>query len=137
MFVDNATLTGSNVKGVANILGNFNAINAHATIITLTKNNLKEIFNYDALYITGGDCTPLIELANTSNLKEILIDYLKNGGIIIGESAGSMIFGKDLKWCYDVKRGTKPKYDVVLSTYQGLGLTDVKFFPHWDKASKS
>lgn len=136
MFVDNATLTGSNVKGVANILGNFNAINAHTTKKTLTKNNLKEIYNYDALYITGGDCTPLIELANTSNLKEILIDYLKNGGIIIGESAGSMIFGKDLKWCYDVKRGTKPKYDVVLPTYQGLGLTYVNFFPHWDKASE-
>lgn len=47
-----------------------------------------------------------------------------------------MIFGKDLKWCYDIKRGTKPKYDVVLPTYQGLGLTYVNFFPHWDKASE-
>lgn len=136
MFVDNATLTGSNVKGIANILGNFNAINAHATQTTLTKYNLQDVFNYDTLYITGGDCTPLIELVNSSDLKEVLLKYLKNGGIIIGESAGSMIFGKDLKWSYDVKKGTKPKYDVVLPTYQGLGFADVNFFPHWNKASE-
>lgn len=136
MFVDNATLTGSNVKGIANILDNFKAINAHATQTTLTKNNLKEIYNFDALYITGGDCTPLIQLANSSNLKEVLINYLKNGGVIIGESAGSLIFGKDLKWYYDVKKGTKPKYDVDLPSYQGLGLSAVNFFPHWNKASE-
>lgn len=89
MFVDNATLTGSNVKGIANILGNFNSINSQTKQITLTKNNLQEIYNYDALYITGGDCTPLIELANSSDLKNVFLNYLKQGGIIIGESAGS------------------------------------------------
>lgn len=136
MFVDNATLTGSNVKGIENILGNFKSIKAQTTQLSLTKNNLQEVFNFDALYITGGDCTPLIELANSSNLKEIFLDYLKQGGVIIGESAGSMIFGKDLKWYYDVKKGTKPKYDVILPTYKGLGIADINFFPHWNRASE-
>lgn len=47
-----------------------------------------------------------------------------------------LIFGKNLKWSYDVKKGTKPKYDVVLPTYQGLGIVDINFFPHWNKAGE-
>lgn len=135
MFVDNATLTGSNVKGISNILSNFKSIKSKVEQRTLTKDNLQDIFNFDVLYLTGGDCTPLIELSNSSDMKKIFLKYLRQGGTIIGESAGSMIFGKDLKWSYDVKKGTKPKYDVVLPTYKGLGLVNVNFFPHWNKVN--
>ncbi len=60
------------------------------------------------------------------------MQFLKNG-VYIGESAGSMILCEDLKWAYTVKKGTKPKYDVELDTYAGLGLTNYKVFPHWNK----
>ena len=56
--------------------------------------------------------------------------------MIIGESAGSIIFGEDFKWYYDVKKGTKPKYDIKLASYKGLGLIDEKIYPHYNKANE-
>ena len=135
LFVDNATLTGSNVAGIQNIITNLQKLNAKVKQISLSSENLKEIFKYNVVYITGGDFKPLIELANSSEIKKYFYQYLKQGKIIIGESAGSVIFGKDLKWLYDIKNGTKPKYDVILPTYKGLGLVDINFIPHWNKAS--
>ena len=137
LIIDNATLTGSNVKGLSILLNNFGKISKRVKQITLNKDNINDIFSFETIYITGGDTTPLIELANTTSLSKLFIKFLKNGGNIIGESAGSMIFGEDLKYVYDIKKGTKPKYDVVLPSYKGLGLVNVNFFPHWNKASEN
>jgi dipeptidase E len=136
LFVDNATKTGSNVKGVSNIVENFKKIGAGVDIITLTNDNLNSIFNYDILYITGGDLSPLIELVNNSGFTSQSYKFLHGGGIIVGESAGSMIFSKDLKYIYEVKKGTKPKYDVELPTYKGIGFIDINIYPHWNKESE-
>lgn len=136
LFVDNATLTGSNKTNISVIMKNFEDNGALVRQITLNKDNLNILFDFDVVYITGGDLTPLIELANNSNLKDVILDYLTKGGIVFGESAGSMIFGEDLKWAYDVKRGTKAKWNVELSSYKGLGLVDVNFYPHWNKANE-
>ncbi len=135
LVVNNATLTGSNLNGLSVILNNFKNITPNVTQISLNNNNLSTINNFDVIYITGGDLAPLIKLVESSSLKKAIISYLKNGGCVIGESAGSMIFGKDLKWIYNIKRGTKPKYDVNLVTYKGLGLVDINFYPHWNKAT--
>lgn len=135
LLVDNATLTGSNLKGVPIIKDNFFKIAKSVTQISLTENNIKELGDYDIVYITGGDLAPFFELIQKCDLKSAFITYLKNGGNIIGESAGSMIFGTDLKWIYDVKKGTKPKYDIELPSYKGLGIVKINFFPHWNKTS--
>jgi len=44
-----------------------------------------------------------------------------------------MIFGKNLKWIYDLKRGTKNKWNAVLESYNGFGFADINIFPHWNK----
>lgn len=133
LFVDNATITGSNTKAYSNISENFSKIGCEIDVLTLDQSNLDKIFEYDVIYVTGGDCAPLIELANTTDFNDAIFDYLKNGGIVIGESAGSLIFCKDLKYYYDVKKGTKPKYDVELETYKGVGIIDECLYPHWNK----
>ncbi len=136
LFVDNATLTGSNTQNTPTILQNFKNMNANVTAVTLTSQNYTTITDYDVVYFTGGDVTPLLELAHSCKLKEALLDYLKKGGVVIGESAGSIFMALDTKWCYDVKKGTKPKYDVQLDSYSGLGLTDLNIYPHWNKATE-
>jgi len=133
LLVQNATTTGSNVKGINNIKNNFKSIKAVIDVLTLNKDNLNLIFNYDVIYITGGDLAPLIELANNNDFSTHILKHLNKGGVIIGESSGSMIFAKDLKWCYDINKGKKPKYDTILPTYKGLGLTNLNIFPHWNK----
>ncbi len=118
-----------------NVKENFLKVGAkEVDIIDLNKDNINCILNYDVIYGLGGNVTYLIELVNNTNFKELFIKFIKKG-IYIGESAGSMILGKDLKWVYDVKKGTREKYNVILDTYKGLGLFDINIEPHYQKAS--
>ena len=135
LIITNATATGSNVKGVSVLQTNFGKIAKKVEVLHLTEENVEQIHDYDVLYFTGGDTAPLIEMA-TEKVKSELVEYLLGNTLVVGESAGSIIFGEDLKWYYDVKKGTKPKYDVELPTYRGLGLIDYTIYPHWNKASK-
>ena len=104
-------------------------------LIHITEENVDQIKNYDVIYFTGGDVAPLGEIV-TERIKDALINFLSNNGVIIGESAGSIIFGEDFKWYYDVKRGTKPKYDIELPSYKGFGLIDENIYPHYNKANE-
>lgn len=45
-------------------------------------------------------------------------------------------FGKDAKWYYDIKKGSKPKYDVSLKTYKCLGFVKENIYPHYNKATE-
>lgn len=135
LIIDNATLTGSNVKGLPVIYKNFKRISRTVAQMSLTAGNLTSIFKYDVVYITGGDLAPFISLIQEHDLSNAFVKFLKNDGVVIGESVGSIIFGKDFKWLYDIKKGTKPKYDVAFLSYKGMGLVDINFFPHWNKAS--
>ena len=135
LIVTNATSTGSNVKGVQNIKHNFEQVADVVDLILISEDNIDQIKNYDVVYFTGGDMAPLGEIV-TERIKDALINFLSNNGVIIGESAGSIIFGEDFKWYYDVKKETKPEYDIKLPSYKGLGLIDEKIYPHYNKANE-
>lgn len=135
LLIDNATLTGSNTSGIPILIRNFQKIANSITRLSLNKDNLNSIFGYDVLYITGGDLAPLIQLSQDTELHSTLTNFIKDGGAIIGESAGAMIFGNDLKWIYEIKKGTKAKYNINLPSYKGLGIVDINFFPHWNKTT--
>ena len=137
LIVANAAPEGTgNYIARENVKDNFlNAGAIKADIIDLDKDNIKEILNYDIIYVLGGNITNLIELNINTNFKEILIKFLEKG-IYIGESAGSIILSDNLKYIYDIKKGTKPKYDVKLSSYTGLGLIDIYIYPHFQKANE-
>ncbi len=136
MIISNAAPEGTgNYKARENVRANFLGVGAtQADIIDLNDSNLDLILKYDVIYIIGGDTTPLIELNKNPRLKENILKFLKNG-VIIGESAGSIFLQKEAKYYYDIKKGTKPKYDVNLDTYECLGLIDLLIYPHFQKAN--
>ena len=138
IIVANAAPEGSgNFIARENVKENFlNVGAAKADIVDLNFDNVASILNYDVLYCLGGNIQYLIELNRDTNFKEIVKKFLEKG-IYIGESAGSMILADNLKWVYDIKKGTKPKYDVVLDTYEGLGLADLYIYPHYQKADEA
>lgn len=137
MIIANAApIESNNYVARENVKENFiNSGASQVDIIDLNNNNLDLILYYDVIYVLGGDLTPLIELNKNSKLKDNIIEFLKEG-IYIGESAGSVFLSKDVKYYYDIKKGTKPKYDVKLDTYKGLGLIDIYIYPHFQKASQ-
>lgn len=62
-------------------------------IIDLDKQDLN-IKEYDALYLSGGEPKNLMEAIIHSNNYKTIKGFIEKGGIIIGQSAGAMIFDK-------------------------------------------
>ncbi len=137
LILANAAPEGTgNYVARENVKENFLNVGAIvADIIDIDNSNIEDILKYDIVYGLGGNLTHLIELNKATNLKEVLIKFLKKG-IYIGESAGSMILCEDLKYAYTIKKGTKPKYDVELDTYKGLNFVKYKIYPHYNKVNE-
>ncbi len=137
IIVANAAPEGTgNYIARENVRDNFLSVGAtQVDIVDLNVDNVDAILQYDIIYGLGGNLTYLIELNQTTSFKETLIKFLEKG-IYIGESAGSMILANDVKYAYDIKKGTKPKYDVELDSYAGLGLIDIYIYPHFQKANE-
>ena len=135
LLIGNAAKT-TNINSRKDVKDNFERIGAkQVELLDIKQSNLERILEFDVIYVIGGDPGELIELNNTSKFKDYIVEFLKKG-IYIGESAGSIIMGKDCKWVYDIKKGTKPKYNKVLKTYKGLGLTNLRIYPHYDEADE-
>lgn len=54
------------------------------------KIEINELQKYDAIYVCGGKTSYLVERMNEVNFKKVVEEYLANGGIYIGVSAGSV-----------------------------------------------
>ncbi|MBR4830980.1 MAG: Type 1 glutamine amidotransferase-like domain-containing protein [Bacilli bacterium] len=136
LIIANAAPEGTgNYVARENVRENFLKAGAtQADVVDLNSDNVEMILDYDIIYGLGGNITHLIELNKNTRFKDYLVKFLETG-IYIGESAGSMILANDVKYAYDLKRGTKPKYDVILDSYAGLGLIDIYVYPHFQKAS--
>ena len=132
IVIANAAPEGSgNYIARENVKENFLKVGAvSCDIVDLDKDNVDTILNYDVIYMLGGNVGKLIELNHNTNIKELIIKFLEKG-IYIGESAGSMILSKDVKYIYDLKKGTKPKYSVVYDSYDGFGFIDYYILPHY------
>lgn len=108
----------------------FNMSNVlHNSIIFLDNRNVLEIDklinNSKIIILMGGHLPTQNKWFNQINLKEKLLNY---DGTIIGQSAGSMNMADNVYSC--------PEYvdDLELPRYlNGLGLTTINIFPHYDK----
>ena len=70
-----------------------NKNNIEANIIDIDSDRLN-INEYDALYLSGGEPKNLMDSIINANLFTDIKKFIDNGGIIIGQSAGAMIFCK-------------------------------------------
>ncbi|WP_160912852.1 Type 1 glutamine amidotransferase-like domain-containing protein [Halobacillus litoralis] len=62
----------------------------------LNNHSLEEIQAFSGVYISGGCSLKLRRLMHVSGFDRVLLDYYKQGGVIFGQSAGAMLFGKAL-----------------------------------------
>lgn len=51
---------------------------------------------FDVIYLCGGDPDYLLRRINERSFDSRLMDFIGNGGVVIGVSAGSMIFAEDM-----------------------------------------
>jgi dipeptidase E len=57
------------------------------------------IDKYSAIYIGGGNTFSLMNQINKYHFSKILQEFVKNGGVVYGGSAGAIIMGKSLVTC--------------------------------------
>lgn len=59
----------------------------------------KNLNNYSAIFIGGGNTFKLLKGIKDNGIFNKIIDYLNNNGIVMGGSAGAIIFGYDINSC--------------------------------------
>lgn len=57
---------------------------------------LQELEQYDVVYLCGGDTQYLLERINETGFNKTLSEYIQAEGMVIGVSAGSLIFADNL-----------------------------------------
>ena len=57
---------------------------------------IEVLLQYDVVYLCGGDTHYLLERINDTNFNMSLMEYINNNGLVIGVSAGSLIFSNNL-----------------------------------------
>ena len=57
---------------------------------------LEELQQYDVVYLCGGDTYYLLERINATRFNKSLMAYIKDNGLVIGVSAGSLIFTNNI-----------------------------------------
>ena len=101
-------------------------------VVDIDSYNIASILDYDVIYVCGGDIRPLLYLIEKTDFKAYIEKFLKNGGIYIGNSSGSVIVGNDTKFLFKLKMGhsKSPEYESVPEYTTGLGLVDINILPH-------
>ena len=90
----------------------------------------KKLEDYTALYIGGGNTYKLLYGLKQSKAFELIKTYIENNGIVIGGSAGAVIFGKDINTSMDSN-------DVNLTDTKGFDvLSGISILPHYINKKK-
>lgn len=87
----------------------------------------KNYNDYSAIFIGGGNTYELLKGLKESGAFELIKTYIENDGIVIGGSAGAVIFGKDI----DIISSMDPN-EVNLTDTKGFDVLDgISIFPHY------
>ncbi len=98
-----------------------NVISAHAGekkidfSMILEKDKIPDLENYNSIYIGGGNTYKLLDYIIRNNVGQKIVEYIKNGGIVYGGSAGAIVLGKDI-------RTAEEENDNNYSYFRGLNL---------------
>ena len=83
-----------------------------------------ELKSYDVIFLMGGNPINQIEIINKINLKNII----NKAKVVIGVSAGAINLSKEAIYYND--------YSEKIEMYDGIGLTDINVYPHFDIINK-
>lgn len=81
----------------------------------------------DAIYLSGGEPKYLMDAIYNANLFEKIESFINNGDIVIGQSAGAMIFNHDY---------LDTTTDKLLVQHNGFSYANKIIVPHYDHLPK-
>ncbi len=77
-----------------------------------------ELKTYDVVYLTGGRTSNLLERINDTGFRDTMLSNIRDGGFVIGVSAGSIIFANNLSGNLELL-DTKLDVHCGVSSYTG------------------
>lgn len=83
-----------------------------------------ELNDYDVIFLMGGNPIKQIEIINKINLKNLI----NKAKVVIGVSAGAINLSNEAIYYND--------YSEKIEIYDGIGLTDINVYPHFDINNK-
>lgn len=86
-----------------------------------------ELFSSDVIFFHGGNTFEGLYLLKKYNLISNFREYVQNGGIIIGESAGSILMTPDISIAYFADSN-----NILLDDLSALNLVNIGIKPHAD-----
>ncbi len=90
------------------------------------KDKIEELLSTDAIFLSGGDTRYFLNLLQKNNFIPKLRDYIKNGGILIGASAGAILMTPNIEISELDHSYNTPR----LKNMSSLNLVDFEFYPH-------
>lgn len=91
----------------------------------------KDLENYSAIFIGGGNTYKLLNDLKVSGSFEKIRSYMENDGIVFGGSAGAIIFGEDIDSCACMDQN-----EIGLMDTKGFDvLNGYSFFAHYTNGS--
>jgi dipeptidase E len=92
------------------------------------ENNIKTLFECEIIYFSGGNTFYFLHLLRKRKLLYKIVSFHKNGGHIIGLSAGSLLMTNCIGTAY---YGDENYID--LKDLSSFGFVDYEVIPHWQK----
>lgn len=94
VIIPNARLINQKRESAFNVDNELKLNNIYSEIIDIDNEKIN-LDKYDAIYFTGGEPKNLMTSIYNNELYDPIQKFINDGGIIIGQSAGAMIFNKE------------------------------------------
>jgi dipeptidase E len=93
----------------------------------------KALSEVDIVYVAGGNNVYLLQKSQESNFEKIIKEFIKKGGVYIGQSAGSVVAGPSI---YPAGKKEPREFYDKLDNFDGFNLVDFVIFPHFGRSEK-
>jgi len=99
-----------------------------------TQKGLEKVLKSDVIYLSGGNTFYFLKHLQKSGVAALLRSFVKRGGVLVGESAGSIVMTPEIRTA-SFPYFDRDDNDVNLRDWKALSLVNFEFFPHY-KSSK-
>lgn len=89
---------------------------------------INELLSCDAIHLSGGNTFYFLQLLKKRNFLDIIRNYVLEGGVLIGISAGSIMMSETID-----AAAFGDEDNVRDENKEALGLVDFEFMPHWER----
>ncbi|WP_181350222.1 Type 1 glutamine amidotransferase-like domain-containing protein [Thalassobacillus sp. CUG 92003] len=94
---------------------------------------LPELRQCDAIFLSGGNTFHFLSCLKQTEMLVWLQAYVREGGVLIGASAGAMIMTQRIDIADIVDEKYKSQSPLSKSDYGSFGLASMHFYPHYER----